>query len=232
MIGYARVSLAKQAERGVSLEAQVEKIRAMATLQGAELVDVVVDGGESAKSLERPGLQRIMGMMDGREMDAVVVAKLDRLTRSVKDLADLLERFNRCGVALISISESLDTQSAAGRLVLNIMTAVSQWEREAIGERTRDAMRHKKSKGERVGNIPFGYQLSDDRKHVEPNPAEQAVLSRIRKLRAEGYTLRGIADKLNRGSMRTNITGTAPSNSNKPNRVIMFSPHRNTSGNA
>jgi site-specific DNA recombinase len=89
-------------------------------------------------------------------VDAVVVAKLDRLTRSVKDLADLLERFNRCGVALISISESLDTQSAAGRLVLNIMTAVSQWEREAIGERTRDAMRHKKAKGERVGNIPFG----------------------------------------------------------------------------
>jgi len=83
------------------------------------------------------------------------------------------------------------------------MTAVSQWEREAIGERTRDAMRHKKSKGERVGNISFGYQLSADRKHVEPNPAEQAVLSRIRQLRAKGNTLRGIADKLNRGSMKT-----------------------------
>ena len=67
------------------------------------------------------------------------MAKLDRLTRSVKDLCELLERFERRGVALISVAESLDTSSAAGCLVLNIMTAVSQWEREAIGERTRDA---------------------------------------------------------------------------------------------
>jgi hypothetical protein len=65
----------------------------------------------------------------------VIVAKLDRLTRSVKDLCELLERFERRDVALISVAESLDTGSAAGRLVINIMTAVSQWEREAIGER-------------------------------------------------------------------------------------------------
>src|SRR5216684_7039378 len=83
------------------------------------------------------------------------------------------------------------------------MTAVSQWEREAIGERTRDAMRHKKAKGERVGNIPFGYKLSADRKHVEVSPAEQNVVSRIRKLRAKGHTLRAMADKLNRGDYRT-----------------------------
>jgi site-specific DNA recombinase len=203
VVGYARVSTDKQVERGISLESQVEKIRAMALLQSAELTDVIVDGGESAKSLERPGLQRIMGMVDGLEVDAVVVAKLDRLTRSVKDLADLLERFNRCGVALISISESLDTQSAAGRLVLNIMTAVSQWEREAIGERTRDAMRFKKAQGERVGNIPFGYQLCADGKHVEPNIREQRVLVRIRSLRKSGSTLRQIADELNRANLKT-----------------------------
>jgi site-specific DNA recombinase len=73
------------------------------------------------------------------------VAKLDRLTRSVKDLCELIDRFERRGVALVWVAESLDTGSAAGRLVLNIMAAVSQWEREAIGERTRDAMRHKRS---------------------------------------------------------------------------------------
>ena len=78
-------------------------------------------------------------------MQAVIIAKLDRLTRSVKDLCELLERFERRGVALVSVAESLDTGSAAGRLVLNIMTAVSQWEREAIGERTRDAMSHKRA---------------------------------------------------------------------------------------
>ena len=116
---------------------------------------------------------------------------------------ELLERFERRDVALISIAESLDTGSAAGRLALNIMTAVSQWEREAIGERTRDAMSHKRSNGERVGNIQFGYRLGADGKHVEPDPAEQEALSEIRRLRNEGATLRGIAATLNHRALRT-----------------------------
>jgi len=121
----------------------------------------------------------------------------------VKDLCELLERFERRGVALISVAESLDTSSAAGRLVLNIMTAVSQWEREAIGERTRDAMNHKRTNGERVGNIRFGYRLGADGKHVEPDPAEQGVLEEIGRLRQSGHTMRGIAAALNRRALRT-----------------------------
>ena len=95
-------------------------------------------------------------MVEEGKVKAVIVAKLDRLTRIVKDLCELLERFERRGVALVSVAESLDTGSAAGRPVLNIMAEVSQWEREAIGERTRDAMRHKRSQGERVGNSRCG----------------------------------------------------------------------------
>jgi site-specific DNA recombinase len=161
-VGYLRVSIDKQADRGVSLDAQAEKIKAMAVVHNAELVDIIVDGGESAKSLQRPGMERLLELVDGKKVQAVMIAKLDRLTRSVKDLCELLERFERRGVALISVAESLDTSSAAGRLVLNIMTAVSQWEREAIGERTRDAMSHRRSNGERVGNIRFGYRLGAD----------------------------------------------------------------------
>src|SRR5580765_8044508 len=123
-IGYVRVSTDRQAEYGVSLDAQEAKIRAMATVQGAELIDVIVDGGESAKSLNRPGLQRLMGLVNGGKVRAVIVAKLDRLTRSVKDLCGLLEMFEKRGVALISVAESLDTASAAGRLVITIMGAV------------------------------------------------------------------------------------------------------------
>jgi site-specific DNA recombinase len=137
------------------------------------------------------------------EVQTVIVAKLDRLTRSVKDLCELLERFERRGVALISVAESLDTGSAAGRLVLNIMTAVSQWEREAIGERTRDALSHKRSNGECVGNIRFGYRLCADGKHVELDPGEQAVLAEIHLLRRDGQTLRGIAATLNHRTLRT-----------------------------
>src|SRR5271154_4777524 len=190
-IGYVRVSTDRQAERGISLEAQAAKIRAMALVQSAELSEIIVESGESAKSLNRPGMAKLLTMVDAGKVKAVIVAKLDRLTRSVKDLCELLERFERRGVALVSVAESLDTGSAAGRLVLNIMTAVSQWEREAIGERTRDAMSHKRSNGERVGNIQFGYRLCRDAKHVEPDPAEQAVLEEIYRLRNSGHTMRG-----------------------------------------
>lgn len=207
-IGYARVSTDKQADRGVSLDAQAEKIRAMAVVHGAELVDIIVDGGESAKSLNRPGIARLLTLVDAGEVDAVIIAKLDRLTRSVKDLCTLLERFTRRGVTLISVAESLDTGSAAGRLVLNIMTAVSQWEREAIGERTRDAMHHKRSKGERVGNIPYGCRLAADGVHVEDDPGEQEVVAEIRRLRGTGMPLRGIAAALNHRAYRTR-RGTA-----------------------
>src|SRR5258708_27297367 len=94
-IGYVRVSTDKQADHGVSLEAQEAKIRAMAVVQGAELVDLIVDGGESAKNLSRPGMERLLALVDGRQVQAVIVAKLDRLTRSVKDLGHLLERFEK-----------------------------------------------------------------------------------------------------------------------------------------
>ena len=202
-IGYVRVSTDRQAEHCVSLDAQEAKIRAMATVQGAELIDVIVDGGESAKSLNRPGLQRLMELVNGGKVQGVIVAKLDRLTRSVKDLCRLLELFEKRKVALISVAESLDTGSAAGRLVITIMGAVSQWEREAIGERTRDALRHKRSNGERVGNIEFGYRLSADLRHLEPDPTEQTALGVIRDLRRQGHTLRGIAAILNGRGLRT-----------------------------
>src|ERR1035437_9796463 len=166
-IGYVRVSTDKQANSGVSLEAQQEKIQAMAVVQGSTLLDVIVDAGESAKTLDRPGMARLLALVDARKVDAVIIAKLDRITRSVKDLAELLERFTRRGVALVSVAESLDTSTAAGRLVLNIMVSVSQWEREAIGERTRDARHHKRANGERVGTVPFGYRVAADGLHLE-----------------------------------------------------------------
>ena len=206
-IGYIRVSTDKQADRGVSLEAQSEKVRAMAVVQGAELAEVIVDAGESAKSLDRPGMARLLAMVDSKAVDVVIIAKLDRLTRSVKDLAELLERFTRRGVSLVSVAESLDTGTAAGRLVLNIMTAVSQWEREAIGERTRDAMSHKKANGERVGTIPFGFRMGEDGLLAE-DAAEQGVLARMRELKAAGRTVREIADELNRQGYTTR-RGTA-----------------------
>jgi DNA invertase Pin-like site-specific DNA recombinase len=207
-IGYCRVSTDKQADFGCSLEAQQEKLRAMAVVQGADLAEVIVDAGESAKSLDRPGMERLLSLVDARAVDVVIIAKLDRLTRSVKDLAELLEKLTRRGVALVSVAESLDTGSAACRLVLNIMVSVSQWEREAIGERTKDAMRHKRSRGECVGTVPFGYRLASDGTQLEADEAEQSILSRIQRMRVAGHTLRQNADELNRQGFTTR-RGTA-----------------------
>ena len=200
--GYVRVSTDRQADLGVSLEAQEAKIRAMATVRGVELEEVIVDGGESAKDLNRPGVQRLLELVENEKIDAVIVAKLDRLTRSVKDLSQMLELFEKRKVALISVAESLDTGSAAGRLVITIMGAVSQWEREAIGERTRDALQHKRSQGQRVGNIAFGFRLAPDGEHLEQSPTEQAALEEIRKLRSQGHSMRRIAAALNHRAYR------------------------------
>ena len=172
------------------------------------MVDVIIDAGESAKSLNRPGMARLLGLVDAGDVDTVIIAKLDRLTRSVADLAVLLKRFERRGVSLVSVADSLDTRSAAGRLVLNIMVSVSQWEREAIGERTRDAMRHKRAKGECVGNVPFGFRRAGDGPALDADGAEQAILTRIQALKREGRTLRGIAAELNRSGLKTR-RGTA-----------------------
>ena len=125
------------------LDKQADKIRAMAVVHSAELIEIVVDGGESAKSLNRPGMAKLLAMVDAGQVQTVIIAKLDRLTRSVKDLSTLLERFNRLSVTLVSVAESLDTGSAAGRLVLK------HYDRREpmIGERTRDAMSHKRGNG-------------------------------------------------------------------------------------
>src|SRR4051794_23845521 len=117
-IGYVRVSTDKQADGGASLEAQTAKVHAMAVVQGVELVELIEDAGESAKSLDRPGMERLLKLVDGKAIQVVIIAKLDRITRSVADLAELLKRFERRGVALVSVADNLDTSTAAGRLVL------------------------------------------------------------------------------------------------------------------
>jgi DNA invertase Pin-like site-specific DNA recombinase len=201
--GYVRVSTDKQADRGVSLEAQTEKIRAMAVVQGVTLLDVILDAGESAKSLKRPGMLRLLAAVDAGTVQTVIIAKLDRLTRSVADLAELLKRFERRGVSLVSVADALDTRTAAGRLVLNIMVSVSQWEREAIGERTRDALHHKQAVGQRVGTVPYGWRCAADGRTLAPEPSEQAVAALARAQRTRGASLRAIAATLNRRGLRT-----------------------------
>lgn len=197
-VAYVRVSTDKQADHGVSLDAQQAKIIAYAQLYDLDLVDVIVDAGESAKTLDRPGLQRALSMLESGEAAALLVVKLDRLTRSVVDLGALVERYfsSHTGPALLSVSEQIDTRSAAGRLVLNVLAAVSQWEREAIGERTSAALQHKAANGEYTGgHARKGYTAGADGKLVE-NASEQAAIAMAKELRAAGASFRAISADL------------------------------------
>jgi len=200
---YLRVSTSKQADHGVSLDAQRAKVEAFARLYDLELVAVIVDAGESAKSLDRPGLQSALRMLRTGEVDALIVTKLDRLTRSVRDLGDLMEQYFSKSSALLSVSEKIDTGSAAGRMLVNILMSVAQWEREAIGERTSAAMQHMKSQGRYTGGKPpYGRTLANDGTLID-NPAEQKVIVEARKLRAAGLSLRAVAAELDRAGHRS-----------------------------
>jgi len=212
-IAYLRVSTDKQADRGVSLDAQRAKLKAYAELYELELVEIIVDAGESAKSLDRPGLQRALGMLKAGEAEALLVVKLDRLTRSVVDLGTLVERYFAPGkAALLSVGEQIDTRSAAGRLVLNVLASVSQWEREAIGERTATVMRHKARQGEYTGGqVPFGRRVGADGARLEPHPQEEEARAVARQLRAQGLSLRAVAAELERRGLRSRTgRGFAP----------------------
>ena len=199
-------------KRGVSLEAQQAKIRAYSELYSLELVDVIVDAGVSASTLDRPGLTTALAMLRGGQADALLVVKLDRLTRSVRDLGELVESYfaNRKGPALLSVSEQIDTRTAAGRLVLNVLAAVSQWEREAIGERTSAAMRHMAAQGAYIGGqAPFGYRLEGA--CLQEYPHEQTVIGAARALRAQGLSLRAVAARLHGMGFRSRTgRGFAP----------------------
>lgn len=196
-IGYCRVSLDKQAERGLSLEAQREKLQAYSKVYDLELVEIIVDAGQSAKSLDRPGLQKALKLLRAKKSQALVVAKLDRLTRSVRDLGELLEEHFAPGKSdLMAVDMQIDTRTAAGRMILNILTSIGQWERETIGERTSAVMQLKKSRGEFTGGaVPFGYKLGPDGKLLT-NPVEQKAIAEALRLRVEGLSLRAIAAKL------------------------------------
>jgi DNA invertase Pin-like site-specific DNA recombinase len=206
-LAYLRVSTDGQADSGLGLEAQETRVRGFAAAYGYTVDRLLIDTA-SGKSLARPAVQQLLAAVRGGHVIRVVVAKLDRLTRSTRDLQHLLELFEQQGVALVSVAETLDTQTAAGRLVLNVMAAVASWEREAIGERTREALAAKRQRGQRTGNLPFGYQLDVDGQTLIAHPDEQRVLDLMMQQRAAGATLTAIADHLNSQGYRTRRGGS------------------------
>lgn len=199
-VAYLRVSTDVQAEEGLGLEVQRGQTKTYAALYNLDLVAVVEDAGASAASLNRPGLHSALGMLADGAADALLVARLDRLTRSVRDLGDLVQRYFAAGRwALLSVGEQIDTRSAAGRLILNVLGSVAQWERERIAERTSAAMRIKVAHGEYTGGLPpYGYSRATSGGMLVPVDNEQRIIEAARGLRAGGASLREISRELAR----------------------------------
>lgn len=194
-VAYIRVSTRDQAESGLSLTAQREKIEVWAKLHGLDLVEVIADAGHSAKSLDRPGMKRLLALVRGRKVGVVITAKLDRITRSVADLGRLIELFQRSGVEFASVADNLDTSTASGRLLVNMLASVSQWEREIIGERTSESLAVLRSNGRRISRYaPYGYRLNGNN-WIEDEHEQQAICI-MQRLRGEGLSLRKIAASL------------------------------------
>ena len=192
-MGYGRVSTDEQAATGAGMAAQRDGITREAERRGWELVGIYEDGGASGRSLDgRPGLSAALGALAAGEADALVVLRLDRLSRSLIDFAGLLERARREGWAVIALDLGVDTTTPAGELVANVMGAVAQWERRVTGERTRAALAVRRSEGVRLGRPPS----------IPPD-----VRERMRIARTSGMTLRAIAAELNQDAVPTGQGG-------------------------
>jgi DNA invertase Pin-like site-specific DNA recombinase len=187
-IAYHRVSTAEQAATGNGLDAQAATVTAALSARGWSLVATATDEALSGGNLNRPALLDALDRLDRGEADVLVVAKLDRLSRSPVDFAAITERAKRRGWSVVALDVDVDTTTPAGELLANIYSSVAQWERRVIGVRTSEAMQAMKARGVRLGR---------------PVDLPAAVRHRIAAERAAGKSLRTIADALNTEAVPT-----------------------------
>jgi DNA invertase Pin-like site-specific DNA recombinase len=190
VIGYIRVSTHEQAMSGLGLADQQKRIEdTVRARPDMRLLRIIRDEGASAGTLERPGLHLALSLLAAGRADGLVVAKLDRLSRSTVDFGLLLEWFRTVEKVLVALDLGVDTSTASGELVANVMIAVAQWERSAISERTKAALAALRAQGRPTG-----------RPAVVDNGA---LVDRIRAMKEAELTLRQICDTLNGESVPT-----------------------------
>jgi site-specific DNA recombinase len=204
-IGYLRVSTDQQAESGLGLEAQEAAVRSAASRLRLEVVRIFVDGGTSGKLgiEDRPVLLEAVASL--RRGDVLLVAKRDRLGRDVIAVA-MIERLitKRRGRVVSAAGEGTENDDPAGVLMRRLIDSFGEYERLLISARTRAALAAKRRRGERVsGIVPFGYRLAADRRALEVHAEEAATRQAILRLRAEGRSLRAVADALNAAGILT-----------------------------
>jgi site-specific DNA recombinase len=195
VLGYVRCSTKGQADDGVSLEVQEARVRAYAVAKGWTIDSVIVDSARSGKNLKRPLLSKLLADVKADKIEAVICLRLDRISRSVRDLLELLELFDKHKVAFVSVQESVDTSSSMGRFVYTLLGAVAELERATIADRTTLALSHKRREGKLYSRVPFGWREGND-KSLVPVAAEQKALAAAKKMRQAGESFQAISDFL------------------------------------
>jgi DNA invertase Pin-like site-specific DNA recombinase len=189
-LGYLRVSTEEQAGSGAGLDAQADAIATAVAGRNWVLLDTVIDAGVSGgKAIaQRAGLCEVLQRLDAGEADVLIVSKLDRLSRSVRTLCELLDHSEAKGWSLVILDTDLDTTSASGRLVASVMGSVAEWERRVIAERTKAALSARKARGKRLGR---------------PVVLAEATRARIAALHAAGTSQAAIARQLTAEAVET-----------------------------
>ncbi len=197
---YVRVSTTEQATQGISLEAQVEKLRAYCQMTGLEILRVIREEGISAtKPLkDRPGGKELIEIINKKQANHVVVFKLDRLFRNAEDALHVTNDWDSKGVTLHLVDmggQTMNTKSAIGRFFLNVMAGFAELERNMIAERTAMALEHKKRNLEAYAPTPLGYTRIND--SLEKDEKEWEIVNLIFQLRSEKISYAKIAEELN-----------------------------------
>lgn len=200
--GYIRVSTQEQADSGLGLEAQIDKINAMATVKGWGKPVIYSDAGISGtiEPSKREGLSALLTAVNTGNIDAIIVLSLDRLGRKSKIILDLVETFSEKGIIFISTKESFDSSTAMGKFALQMIASVAELERNLISERTTAALNVRKQKhGYASGQLPMGYTriVNGDIETICVDEAQMAIVKQIYNLKRSGkYSLRAIAEKV------------------------------------
>jgi site-specific DNA recombinase len=193
---YVRVSTDNQVEEGYSLDAQIDRCKAYCVSQGWAVVDTYIEEGVSAKDTNRPELQRMLTDVHSGLFDVVLVYRLDRLTRSVKDLYKLLDTLESNGVKFKSATELYDTTTAMGKLFITLVAALAEWELNNLRERVRFGMEQLVREGKwHGGPVPFGYSWDGETMSIVPEEAK--VLRELRRVYMNGDGFGATANMLN-----------------------------------
>lgn len=200
---YRRVSTEDQAKQGFSLAAQLKRLRSYASAQGWIVAGEYVDDGYSGRDVKRPAYQRMIAERD--LWDAILVLKIDRIHRNSRNFMAMMDDLRMSGKDFVSATESLDTATATGRFVADMLQRIAQLESEQTGERVHMGMRQAAEEGKFLGmSDPYGYRFDRKRRNLVVVPEEASVVRDIyRRYHDDQATMQGITDALNNAGVPT-----------------------------